>query len=395
MSGCLLFEGPVNKAPVVTLTPDPPATVYRGEPTTFWVSVADEDSPGNLYVRWGEFPISESGGCDWITPATWKDSSYVRADQQSVAAPYDFEPNGLAPLCLCAMAVDHQGASGQKCLRIQPTSRAPQANITDLAGKPIPAQVPKCAPIQLSALTSRTTEGDTVAYDWRVDYAGTDPKGSKVNLAPCPSATTQVKQGATQCFTAAAIGTYTVTLTITATAPGTSSGTTSQPARITLSTLDDTPACIQQASPDLSARLIYLARGSGPDSSYESRTFQVSSVGDDCEPYPIRTDAGVPQQLVFIWSVMDGTRGKTDWEPQTVSSTPNEFTVDHQNFPNARPGDTIGVRVEIRDTPTQALFSTVGPACKDPSTALCCGPSACSAANTCVRWTTWTVNFQP
>jgi hypothetical protein len=397
LSGCLLFTDPVNKAPVVTFDQQL-SSVYVGDSVDLTVHVADEDDPSALHVRWAEFPIEDNQGCEVITAAKWNDSRYVMTPYQSVGAPYDFSPTEPTVTCLCAQAVDHHGASGQGCLRITSEIPTPVASITDFGGKAIPAQAPKCARMQLSALTSRFVASDTIKFVWTLDYAGTDPRGSQIPLTDCPG-TAPSKPGAYRCFTAIAPGVYTIGLYITDTPPaGTAASASSDKTSETVQTVvrigEDAPACIQQASPDPSARLILLGRGTGPDGTYEARTFSVTSVGDDCEPYPPRTDAGVAQQLAFIWSVMDGTQGKTDWQPQANSSTPNAFTVDHQNFPNARPGDTIGVRVEVRDTPTQALYSTVGPACADASTTVCCGAGGCSSSS-CVRWTTWTVQFQP
>ena len=391
-TGCLLFTDPVNQAPQVTIDPHPDP-VYRGSATDFTVQVTDEDSLSTMQVRWAEF-ANKDPLCKSITPTDW-----VTTPASGSGLTYPFTAKSLGATCLCAQAIDHYGGVGQGCQRIVPVNPTPDAKITDLVGLPIATQQAKCSEIQLSGEHSFFLPDDQIDFGWTLDYAGADPKGKQTQLGACQGATPS-KPGAYQCLFAAGSGTYTVGLVITATPPGTAPGSTSSASStktsLSITIAEDTPACMQQTSPELNAKWILLARSSNLGAKYESRTFTVSSVRDDCEPFPpTRTDTPTAQQALFVWSVLDGTQGKTKWEVQANPANSNYFKIDQDNFPNARPGDTIGLRVEVRDTPGQTLYQTVGPICTDPSTGTCCGPKGCTGTNDCIRWTTWTVQFQP
>ena len=95
----------------------------------------------------------------------------------------------------------------------------------------------------------------------------------------------------------------------------------------------------------------------------------------------------------FVWSVLDSTRASATWTYQT--NTSDAFTISQAQFPNARPGDTIRVRVEVRDTAVQKLYQAGGSVCAQDTVDICCGSAACGTPNDCVRWTSWTVQFQP
>jgi hypothetical protein len=285
--------------------------------------------------------------------------------------------------------VDRQGASGFDCERVVADTRVPEAVITDLAGAPVATEREKCAQVELSAAASRFHPADQVEHAWTLDYSGPDPlKGKAARLGACPHRTPPTP-GAYQCFYAPVAGVYTVTDVPAESAPSKTSPVT----RLQITVLDDRPACLLQASPDLTAKWILLARSTALGSKYEARTFTVASVKDDCEPYPERKDTPVVQKATFIWSVKDGTRDQATWEVQANPANLSYFTVDQQSFPAARPGDTIGLRVEVRDTPAQELFRMNGPLCTE-EVPICCGPEGCGAG-ACVRWTTWTVQFQP
>jgi hypothetical protein len=139
------------------------------------------------------------------------------------------------------------------------------------------------------------------------------------------------------------------------------------------------------------AKRILLSRSADLGGTYQSRTFKVLGTADDCEPYPL--PAGLPgPQTQFVWSVLDNTQTSPSWTYQT--NTSDSFTVSQSLFPNARPGDTVQLRVEVRDTLVQTLYQSGGQVCSS-DTDLCCGSSACGTPSDCVRWTTWTVQFQP
>jgi hypothetical protein len=382
-SGCLLFTDPINEAPKVKIQehPDP---VYRGFDTDFYVQVSDDQSPPPSYVRWSEFTNEDEEGCTWVTLAEW--TKLLEPPQLiSSDAPYSLNTSARHVTCLCAQAVDQEGAAGQDCARIEPLTKPPEAGITALPGSSVAGPQPKCSQIQLSAAGSKFVEADDIQFKWTLEYAGQDPAGNQSQLVDCPGLTPP-KPYAYQCFYAAAPGVYTVTLTITDTPLG-MAGATSEPASLGITILEDTPACLEQTSPVMTAKWIVLEK-------YASRTFTVDSVKDDCEPFPPRRDTPTLQESMFVWYVLDGTTGQTDWRVQPNPANSNSFTIDQQSFPNARPGDTIGLRVEIRDTPAQLLYQTAGPLCSD-ATAVCCGAGGCTGTNDCIRWTTWTVEFRP
>jgi hypothetical protein len=386
LCGCLLYTDPINEAPVVTVVASGP--VYRGETTYFTVAVERESGP--VTVRWASFS-AKNEGCDWVTAAEW--NLLPAEGGLSTDAPYAYWTESGLPICLCAMVADPQGATGVDCERVVAETPVPVARITDLAGAPVVTQRAKCSQIELSAAASSFLPFDPVQLQWTLDYSGPEPtRGKAARLAACADRT-PTSPGAYQCFYAPVPGTYRVTLTVTDQPPGNMAAKTSPVTQVDITVLEDAPACLVQSSPEVTAKWILLARSTTLGSKYEARTFTVSSVQDDCEPFPERKDTSTAQKATFIWSVKDGTRDSETWEVQANPSNLNSFTVDQQSFPAARPGDTIGLRVEVRDTPAQQLFRMNGPLCLD-SVPICCGSDGCDAGG-CVRWTTWTVQFQP
>jgi hypothetical protein len=388
-SGCLLFTDPINEAPKVKILPHPDP-VYRGIATDFYVQVSDDGNPPPGDVRWWEFDTNQSGSCTSVTAASWASLPFPGPIFVPRDAPHAFKTIKHVATCLCVQAIDQDGAAGQDCSRIEPDTQQPLAKITAISGAPIASQQPKCSQIQLSATWSTFVKEDDIQFKWTLDYVGADPTGKQTQLTNC-TGLIPPRPDEYKCLYAAAPGVYNVTLTVTDT-PLDMDGATSAPATLGITILEDTPACLEQTTPVMTARLILLG-SSG--SLGQSRTFTVDSVKDDCEPYPPRRDTPTLQESTFVWSVLDGTSAKPQWVVQANPANSNSFTIDQQNFPNARPGDTLGLRVEIRDTPAQLLHQTTGPACVDDSTVVCCGSGGCTGTNDCVRWTTWTVEFQP
>ena len=248
---------------------------------------------------------------------------------------------------------------------------------------------PLCSQIHLSAAGSTIPPGDTPTFTWSMDYEGNDSSGK---FSDCPGVTTDKDRH--RCFSASATGTYTVTLSIedTYTSNGNPSTSKSLPAQFVVHVVADAPACLQRTEPDIFARTILLSRSSDLGSSYQSRTFVVDSVDDDCQPFPRTSTSQIPAQLV--WSIFDGTSASPQWVYPVTSS--NSFVISQSMFPNARPGDTVKLRVEVRDTPTQNNYRDPTyqiPLCAGDLDTCCSGGTCGSSA--CVRWTTWTVQFQP
>ena len=373
LSGCLLFTDPINKAPVVTITG--PSAPVRGTQTDYFALVSDDQgSPSSL--NWAEF-ASQDQSCLWITAAAWASQS-----SQSLARdrPYAFMAQTLDVVCLCVQATDPYGATGQACQRIAPINSKPTANITDESVLPQGQPThPLCSTVHLSAKNSTYPANDQVQFNWSMQFAGTNPTGNTIQLARCPGIASDVDQ----CFGASVSGLYTVTLTIadSTTADGTVTTTTSDPFTLPITVDVDRPACIQATTPDVNAQTVLVSR-------IEPRTFSVSSVADDCDPYPATST-----NLQFVWSLFDPTQPTPQWLPQTNFNAAS-LVVSQDLFPDVRPGDTVQVRVEVRDTPTQVFYQEGqpgGPICSQDT--ITCYDSGSS--NDCVRWTTWNVQFQP
>jgi hypothetical protein len=325
--------------------------------------------------------------CVSITPADWD-----RADSAGEVTPlpsgvaYPFSPKSPDTACVCARATDHNGASSFKCLALTPSNPLPVADIVDASSPSFGSGVPRplCSQVHLSA-KSTIPPGDTPTFSW----SGHDPSGNSLQPIDCTGVMTNKEQHL--CFSASAPGTYAVTLSIhdTYTSNGNPSTSESLPAQFVVSVAADTPAWLQRTEPDIFAATILLSRGSDLGSSYQSRTFVVDSVDDDCQPYPRVLQT--PAQLV--WSILDGTSASAQWVYQATSS--NTFVISQSMFPNARTGDAVKLRVEARDAPTQKLYQQnpqYQPCSGDLAT--CCDGGACGSPAR-VRWTTWTVRFQP
>jgi len=378
LSGCLLFSDPINKAPTVTIAPST-TPIYRDTQVSFTATVKDDHDPVSaLVLRWHEFPrAGDQQSCLSISPSDWpKNLPPYLADE-----PYSFESSTPSVTFLCAQVTDTNGATGQACYRIEPQNVAPKAIITDVSGAPSNQQRPLCSQIHLSAENSMYPTEDQIGFRWNIQYAGTNSAGSS-----CDGVTTNA--AAHRCFNASAPGTYTVTLTLDDTPPGTSAKTSVDADPFVIPVADDMPPCLRRTDPDVYAQTILLSR-SADLGGYQSRTFKALSVDDDCEPYP--PASGSTGTAQFVWSVLDMTgqvdAGSRAWAVQTNSS--DSLTLSQSQFPNARPGDTVKVRLEVRDAKVQSDY-------QDPRYSVCPDSTdICTGANNCVRWTTWTVQFQP
>lgn len=371
----------------------PSTQITSGETAYFTATVSDDrDSSAQLVIEWAEFE-HQNGGCDWVDREAWGSPQYEKVRLAS-DTPYEFTAKSANVQCLCVRATDHDGASSQACQRIAPVYVAPTAVITDASGAVSGAPRALCSQIHLSAENSVYPEDDQIEFKWTIDYSGTDSNGTATQLAKCEDIPA-VPEAQHRCFYAAAPGSYTVTLTITdATAAGNGSAEAiSQPVAFSIPVNVDAPPCLQRTDPEVYAQRILLATCSDPGSTCESRTFKVLSATDDCEPYPV--PAGSAKQATqFVWSVYDAERTPPAWVYQ--ADTTNSFTVSHAMFPGALRGDEIKVRVEVRDAAVQQSYLSGFRACASEETDICCGANACAGSDKdCIRWTTWTVQFQP
>ena len=384
LSGCLLFTDPINQAPVVTVT-QLTDEVTCCTPAKFKATVTDdEDRPQSWPLNWAVFN-SPLPRCDWITAADWA-SPTVSATPLDSSTPYTFTPQTPVVVCVCAQATDHHSAVGQGCL----PPITPKPVIVDVSGETSGQPRPLCAQVHLSAACSTLSADDNIQFNWSLQYSGTDPRGKSVQLAACTGGATDNSE---QCFYAAGPGTYTVTLSTTDSVVPNGSITTATSDSFVIPVNGDTPPCIQRTDPDVYAQRILLSRSTDVGGSYQSRIFRVLNVADDCEPYPLPAGStSMPTQ--FHWSVYDSTQTPPTWTYPT--NTSDSFTVSQALFPKARPGDTIKLRVEARDTLVQDSYKSPAYQVCSSDTDICCGTSACGGTpNDCIRWTTWTVQFQP
>jgi hypothetical protein len=360
----------------VSIVP-PQGDVVVGDPAEFMVDnqtlTDDRDSPSELVVEWTVFD-NVNAGCQWITKANWATST-MRLDR---FAPYEWTPPNSNVACVCVRATDRDGAWSFVCDRVTPIKPVPVAKITDESGIASGTSRPLCSEVSLSAeQASRFVKTDQLTFDWGMRYEGSDANGKNIQLGDCDDGVTSLPD-ARRCFYAAVPGIYTVTLTIT------DNGQLSNQDAFLVAVATDTPPCLQRTDPDVHAQTILLG-------ATETRTLKVYSVADDCEPYPV--PAGSPKQPTqFVWSIYDATQSSPKWVYQT--NTTDSFTVSQSMFPNVRRGDTIEVRVEVRDERVRQQYLSGISACDD-KVDICCASNACTGLNDCIRWTTWTVFFEP
>lgn len=372
-SGCLLDTGPINRPPVVKIV-DNPQPIYRnGPPVDFSADVTDEDGPSSLQTRWVVVP-PENGSCSWTARA---DAAARGVVPRAADATYSLTASSsLDPVCLCAQAIDHFGAKGQNCLEIQAINRAPTVNITDASGATTDDLRPLYSNIHLIADAS-DPDGDVPQISWQLQFSGSDSAGKSITLAPCAG----VAGDANRCFTANTPGDYNVTVKVTD-----SSGATGSDSFI-VHVNHDTPPCIERTDPDVRAQMIVVSRATDLGGAYESRSFQVLNVADDGQPFPVPADS-MQRPTQFIWSVFDPKSASPVWVRQTITSS--TFILSQSMFPDALPGDTVRLRLEVQDSVNQrAVVDCPG----DPD--ICCANNTCGGDNECIRSTTWTVLFQP
>jgi hypothetical protein len=394
MSGCLLFTDPINRAPEVDIV-IPQDPVERGRTAYFYVNGSDDrDNFTSIYVEWGEF-AARNEGCGWITKADWGQAQKSKPLRDSSAA-YEFKSDSVGMLCLCVMATDRDGAKALDCERIDPVNVVPVPQIIDASGALSGQTRPLCSSIHLSAEESifSTETGDAVEFHWGLEYSGSDAVGISAQIVECDGVA-DAKKSLHRCFHAGAPGTYVVRLSITDTPPGAGTKTlTSEQAVFKIPVAEDTPPCLQRTEPDVHAQHILLSRSPDLGVTYDSRTFKVLSAADDCEPYPVPATSG-KQSTQFVWSIYDATK-TPPW--QYSAYTTDSFKVSQESYPNAQPGDTIKVRVEVRDAAAQKSVMSGASACASPDTTdICCDQKDCTGDDEkdCIRWTTWTVHFQP
>jgi hypothetical protein len=383
LSGCLLFSDSVNKAPVVTITG--PTSVVRGIPMEYTATAKDDkDNQATIRSRWAEFDLKDQGCNAYLASTEWPSSTSVPF--ASGDAPYTFTADSLKVVCLCVQAADHKGATGQACLRIEPSNPVPIPDIKDVSGFLSGQQRQLCKPIHLSAEGSIYPPGDQPEFLWELKYTGTITAGKAIKLESCKEGVAVDKAKQHRCLAPTVPGPYEVKLTITdtVTVNGNTSTKTSDPFLFQIFVNEDAPPCLVATDPDIFSKLTLLSRSSNLGGTYESRTFWVNNAPDDCEQ----------DSTKLVWSISDSPQTPDKWK--FLDNPENQLTISQSQFPNARPGDFVKVRVEVRDTPVSKLYLSGGKVCEE-TVDICCGQNTqCTgSSNECVQWTTWTVQFQP
>jgi hypothetical protein len=261
---------------------------------------------------------------------------------------------------------------------VQPGNLRPVASIYDVTGAVTGKKRRLCSPIHIATEAPAAFPSEELEFKWSLEAPAAD---RTTQLARCSDVADEPLANRHRCFSTAVPGTYTVKLSVADIPTGAPAlATTSDEATFSIPVSEDAPPCLRQTEPGIFSDTIVLS-----SNTYENRKFEVVSVDDDCQPYPA---AAGKQQSRFVWSVWDATRGWTYQANATAS-----FTVSQATVPNVLRGDTILVRVEVRDEAVQRSYVAGHKACPSDDTFIC--REANDNDNDCVRWTTWTVYFVP
>jgi hypothetical protein len=368
LSGCLLYTHEINGEPslvieAATLEPN------RGDSLNVVARVSDdEDRADDLTVTW----VLLEGACP-------KDEVAAPANQDgAVTGPtFPLKITTFGPVCLFAQVTDRSGAAGPwQHKQFKGKNRAPGK--VELAVSPKPdgeGVIPLYSRVVLTPLGDRDADGDLLKFSWQI----ATPQG--------PIGEAQLKCPAglpahARCFVPRKNGAYMVQVVAEEMLPAGIAAASSEATTLALVADKDRPPCLELADPAVYQNLVLIPSGS-------RRTFSVSSVRDDGEPYPGPGENG---QTRFAWSIAGpGTLPGPDGLERFSSPAPS-FEVSEFLFRNPRPGDQFKVRVEVwddasDDVPTLGLPCTPAePVCKDRSP---------RDGSDCVRWTTWTVQFHP
>jgi hypothetical protein len=361
--------------------------IHRQQPIALSASVQDDqDAPSSLRLTWIAIPTKD-GQCDAVGKSEFRSGSFRGT---SATEDYDYTATTLDPTCVCVEVKDHQGATAQDCILLQAKNRPPVVVLEDVLKIPSGKVRPLHSTIRLTAAASNDPESDPLQYAWTLNYSGADPAGKAVQMGACADASLS-GEPLVRCFKATAPGTYEVTLQVadTVNRNGEPDTNWTPPVKFSVPVDIDRPPCIERTFPDSRAQRILLSRSSDLGGLYENRIFQVLSVADDGEPFPAPLGTRRnPAKL--IWYIYDSTQPNPTWVRQTSES--DQLVVSQSRFPNARPGDTVRIRLEVRDAVVEANYRDwICPQDQD----FCCAPGTCVDADACLRWTTWTVQFQP
>lgn len=325
-----------------------PATLYPGARTTLSATVSDPDDPvTQVELSWAFV----GKRCDDATAADWS------ATRETSGSRFVIEPPARvhAPLCVRARARDPHGAEAVDSADFAVTNREPSALlIVDGLVEGVP--LPRFRQVRLIA-AGTDADMDDLTYQFsakRGDVA--------VPLADCGTAAAPG-----HCFVADLPGPYEAQVQV-------SDGrraVASPPVRFTVA--EDQPPCIAVSDPELHTAVAIPAAG--------VRRFEVRQVKDDGHPFP----AGPHGAATFYWYVHSAGRG---WARLADQHRPYLDVSPALFFDEVRPGETVKIRVEVRDPERESRDSLAALA------AACVDKPTCEQPTGCVRAASWSVEFR-
>jgi hypothetical protein len=368
LGGCLLYTNEINGEPSVSIEA-PGTEFFRGVPIPVTARVRDDSDPAErVTVEW----VETEGSCPREAAAAPGTPARGGSGSQ-----YQLTLRGLVPICLFARAVDSSGAQGAWRHREFTARNRPARAAFEISPAPTGGSLPLYSRVVLTP-KKPDEDDDPVKYLWRI----TTPVGPLEDAkAACPAGAPD----GSRCFVTHKEGRYELQLVVEELLPAGMAPAPSAPERMLLDVDRDRPPCLELTDPALYQNVVLIPSGT-------KRSFSVSSVRDDGEPYPGPGENG---RASFVWSIFrPGPTPGAPVEMDRFSTMAPTFEVAEFLFGNPRPGDQFQVRVEVWD---KASKSTLGTTSDLPCPI---GQAVCRDMNgkdgsACVRWTTWTVQFHP
>jgi hypothetical protein len=338
-SGCLLYTGPINTAPTVSIVL--PASFARDKDMTFTANATDDELRS---VRF-EWSVAK-GKCptDGSVPTS-------PSLDQGLSRELTFKTSDVGDFCVSVTVTDKHGATvtatedfavvdGPSVVTIGPMQVVTAALAVD-------DRVPLYSQLRFKV---EATDPDAVDQGrLQLDVRVTPDKGAERKLAGgCGGSPSDY------CFPVELDGPWTLVATVT------------DPAGVTVTAMKpfvvapDQPPCISETNPPFRGELVR---------SPNALWFQVTDVRDDVDPLPAPLDR--PSTLKFAWS----------WRFQGESNFTRVPDNEGQQFHLTAGAVTIGQIVEVRAEAHDSRPSSGAlRRCADETQPDCCN-----------QWATWTV----
>ena len=352
-SGCLLYTGPINRPPVVTIRP--PGMVERGKPAIFTAERSDPDQDGRLLrLEWA----AKEGECP-------TDAVIFPDDPAAAASTNEFEVPGdvtdAGHFCVWARVTDNLGASNvamHSAFGPALPNRSPMAKL-ELLSPPAGPPYPLYSRFRVSATGSRDPDDDVLGYRFEWQQR---PSSSAAALESC--GLTKISAAMSDiCFTADVAGTYGVVVTVS---DGISAPST---AEIAVLVAEDRPPCIVATDPPFGVPVVVR------DPTVQ-QSFEVKVVSDDGDPFPPIAGSGAAQ-FSWFYGPEEGKLIALDRNAPLMTLPADGFTS----------GSRVVIRVEVRDRKT-SLLSEPFFSCGDKAPR-CATP----VGSTCFQRVSWTVEY--